>query len=199
MQDVPPAPHKVPGLGPQAARLDAGASASITISTPRHTLITPSSAAPPCQHCCNLSPCSSSRLRRAQDKEKVAEYKASIKDQLSRMGLIRGQPRQPWHSAGLSTASQPSTPGVAGPGPQTTLRRSMSARETAFRRDLPYAAGGAGAPYHVPRMTGPISGKPLVIPSPAPCPPLPCPRANARCVFVWLLACDGSEAGSDVT
>lgn len=49
VQDVPPAPHKVPGLGAQAARLDAGASASITISTPRHTLITPSSpAAPPC-------------------------------------------------------------------------------------------------------------------------------------------------------
>ncbi|KAI0360201.1 hypothetical protein OH77DRAFT_1493597 [Trametes cingulata] len=47
-----------------------------------------------------------------RDKEKVAAYKADIKEQLSRMGLIRGQPRQPWHLS----ASQPPTPGVAGPG-----------------------------------------------------------------------------------
>ncbi|KAI1797033.1 fungal-specific transcription factor domain-containing protein [Ganoderma leucocontextum] len=92
-----------------------------------------------------------------RDKDKVAAYKASIKEQLSRMGLIRGQPRQPWHSAGLSTSSQPSPPGVAGPGPQTTLRGSMSERETTFRRDPPYVARGASAPYHVPRMTRPIS------------------------------------------
>lgn len=110
------------------------------------------------------------------------------------MGLIRGQPRQPWHSAGLSTSSssQPSTPGVAGPGPQTTLRRSMSARETTFRRDSPYVAGGAGAPYHVPRMTRPISGKPLVsstfVPSPArvPCAPVP---ACERLLRLRLPAC----------
>ena len=42
------------------------------------------------------------------------------------MGLIRGQPRQPWH--GTMPMSQPSTPGLGGPGPQTSLRRSMSAR-----------------------------------------------------------------------
>ncbi|KAI0635619.1 fungal-specific transcription factor domain-containing protein [Trametes polyzona] len=55
-----------------------------------------------------------------RDKEKVAAYKADIKEQLSRMGLIRGQPRQPWHGGLPSSSSQPSTPGVAGPGPQTT-------------------------------------------------------------------------------
>ncbi|RPD75011.1 hypothetical protein L226DRAFT_487030 [Lentinus tigrinus ALCF2SS1-7] len=86
-----------------------------------------------------------------RDKEKVAAYKASIKEQLSRMGLIRGQPRQPWHSTGLAS-SQPSTPGVAGPGPQTTLRRSMSARETYHRRDT-YMAG---APYHLPGLANSI-------------------------------------------
>ncbi|KAH9902741.1 fungal-specific transcription factor domain-containing protein [Cubamyces lactineus] len=61
-----------------------------------------------------------------RDKEKVAAYKADIKEKLSRMGLIRGQPRQPWHAGSLST-SQPPTPGIAGPGPRTTLRRSASA------------------------------------------------------------------------
>ncbi|RDX57055.1 hypothetical protein OH76DRAFT_1394812 [Lentinus brumalis] len=86
-----------------------------------------------------------------RDKEKVAAYKASIKEQLSRMGLIRGQPRQPWHSTGL--ASQPSTPGVAGPGPQTSLRRSMSARETYHRRDSGYIPG---APYHLPGLANSI-------------------------------------------
>ncbi|EJF64783.1 hypothetical protein DICSQDRAFT_159813 [Dichomitus squalens LYAD-421 SS1] len=91
-----------------------------------------------------------------RDKEKVAAYKASIKEQLSRMGLIRGQPRQPWHSAGLSASSQPATPGVAGPGPQTTLRRTMSARETTFRRDS-YIGTGGSAPYHIPGMSRPIS------------------------------------------
>ncbi|KAI0649400.1 fungal-specific transcription factor domain-containing protein [Trametes meyenii] len=86
-----------------------------------------------------------------RDKEKVAAYKADIKDQLSRMGLIRGQPRQPWHATGLA-ASQPSTPGVAGPGPQT-LRRSMSARE--YRRESGVVRG---APYHLPGMPGASSG-----------------------------------------
>ncbi len=70
------------------------------------------------------------------------------------MGLIRGQPRQPWHSTGL--ASQPSTPGVAGPGPQTSLRRSMSARETYHRRDSGYIPG---APYHLPGLANSIPGK----------------------------------------
>ncbi|KAI0822511.1 fungal-specific transcription factor domain-containing protein [Trametes gibbosa] len=74
-----------------------------------------------------------------RDKEKVAAYKADIKEQLSRMGLIRGQPRQPWH-AGLT--SQPPTPGIAGPGPHS-LRRSSSARE--YRREAAYLRG---SPYH---------------------------------------------------
>ena len=69
------------------------------------------------------------------------------------MGLIRGQPRQPWHSTGLAS-SQPPTPGVAGPGPQTSLRRSMSARETYHRREYM-----AGAPYHLPALANSIPGK----------------------------------------
>ena len=67
------------------------------------------------------------------------------------MGLIRGQPRQPWHSTGLAS-SQPPTPGVAGPGPQTTLRRSMSARET-YRRETGYM------PYQLPGLANSIPGK----------------------------------------
>ncbi|OSC98256.1 hypothetical protein PYCCODRAFT_1439438 [Trametes coccinea BRFM310] len=86
-----------------------------------------------------------------RDKEKVAAYKADIKEKLSRMGLIRGQPRQPWHLS----ASQPSTPGVAGPGPQTSLRRSASARDSYHRREGGYMRG---APYHLPGLPGPVSG-----------------------------------------
>ncbi|PCH39388.1 hypothetical protein WOLCODRAFT_29530 [Wolfiporia cocos MD-104 SS10] len=48
-----------------------------------------------------------------QDKEKVAAYKASIKDQLTRAGLIRGQPRSTYIHAVHSP------PGVAGPGPSS--------------------------------------------------------------------------------
>ncbi|KAI0326960.1 hypothetical protein GY45DRAFT_1309636 [Cubamyces sp. BRFM 1775] len=88
-----------------------------------------------------------------RDKEKVAAYKADIKEKLSRMGLIRGQPRQPWHAGNLST-SQPPTPGLAGPGPRTTLRRSASARE-AYHRESGYMRG---APYHLPGLPGPASG-----------------------------------------
>ncbi|KAH9856610.1 fungal-specific transcription factor domain-containing protein [Lenzites betulinus] len=85
-----------------------------------------------------------------RDKEKVAAYKADIKEQLSRMGLIRGQPRQPWH-AGLT--SQPPTPGVAGPGPHT-VRRSASARE--YRREAAYVRG---SPYHhLAGLPGALSG-----------------------------------------
>ncbi|KAI0368789.1 hypothetical protein BV20DRAFT_947406 [Pilatotrama ljubarskyi] len=84
-----------------------------------------------------------------RDKEKVAAYKADIKEQLSRMGLIRGQPRQPWHLS----ASQPPTPGVAGPGPQT-LRRSLSSRET-YRREAAFMRGQA--PYHLPGLPGTVS------------------------------------------
>ncbi|CDO71850.1 hypothetical protein BN946_scf184939.g74, partial [Trametes cinnabarina] len=86
-----------------------------------------------------------------RDKEKVAAYKADIKEKLSRMGLIRGQPRQPWHLS----ASQPPTPGVAGPGPQTSLRRSASARDSYHRREGGYMRG---VPYHLPGLPGPVSG-----------------------------------------
>ncbi|KAI8980064.1 fungal-specific transcription factor domain-containing protein [Trametes punicea] len=92
-----------------------------------------------------------------RDKEKVAQYKADIKEKLSRMGLIRGQPRQPWHTNGAA-GSQPPTPGIAGPGPQTSLRRSASARE-AHRRDSGYMRG---APYHHPGLPGPVSVVPML-------------------------------------
>lgn len=119
-----------------------------------------------------------------QDKEKVAAYKADIKEKLSRMGLIRGQPRQPWHAGSLST-SQPPTPGIAGPGPRTTLRRSASARE-GYHRESGYMRG---APYHLPGLPGPASGK---LPS-SPCRAAACvlvlvPRARAKplVIFAYL-------------
>lgn len=126
----------------------------------------------------------------AQDKEKVAQYKASIKDQLSRMGLIRGQPRQPWHSTGLTNPQVP-TPGVAGPGPQTSLRRSMSARETYRREAAPYMTNGS---YRVAGLSGSsIPGKPPApvitrvrnaseLPAREAC-PTSCPRPRPRS---WL-------------
>ncbi|KAI0342709.1 hypothetical protein BDW22DRAFT_141097 [Trametopsis cervina] len=78
-----------------------------------------------------------------RDKEKVAQYKADIKAQLTRAGLIRGQPRAVYTS--LSTPSPSSLasrvliapsdrypqPAAAGPGPSTSLtfrsRRSEAA------------------------------------------------------------------------
>ncbi|KAI0768038.1 fungal-specific transcription factor domain-containing protein [Trametes elegans] len=94
-----------------------------------------------------------------RDKEKVAAYKADIKEQLSRMGLIRGQPRQLWH--GLPSSSQPSTPGVAGPGPHTTLRRAHSDRQPQRREP-----GYRRAPYHLPTLPGgAASGKSPTHPS----------------------------------
>ena len=72
------------------------------------------------------------------------------------MGLIRGQPRQPWH--GTMPMSQPSTPGLGGPGPQTSLRRSMSAREAYRRSSSGYAVMGTTASYQL-GVSGPISGK----------------------------------------
>ncbi|KAI0671467.1 hypothetical protein C8Q78DRAFT_774400 [Trametes maxima] len=152
LQDVSASAHKVPRLGPQTARLDAGAS----ITSPGRA--TPNCAdemSPLFRRTCHPPELTYVACRPAalglQDKEKVAAYKADIKDQLSRMGLIRGQPRQPWHATGLA-ASQPSTPGVAGPGPQT-LRRSMSARE--YRRESGVVRG---APYHLPGLSGASSG-----------------------------------------
>ncbi|KAI0701883.1 fungal-specific transcription factor domain-containing protein [Cerioporus squamosus] len=91
-----------------------------------------------------------------RDKEKVAAYKASIKEQLSRMGLIRGQPRQPWHSTGLAS-SQPPTPGVAGPGPQTRrqLCRNLSVlTELLADSDWSHNISAASSSRHqVPPMT----------------------------------------------
>ena len=92
----------------------------------------------------------------------MAAYKANIKEQLSRMGLIRGQPRQPWHGTATHIpSSQPGTPGVGGPGPQTALRRTMSAREPYRRGSSGY--GVAASPYHRHHqlaVAGSISGKP---------------------------------------
>ena len=177
VQDVPPPPHKVPWLGPQAARLDAGASAvyhcaaaaradvflcslllpdlsSLRRASSLAVRDRPWSPVVAPAYCASRS---DPRLWRAQDKEKVAAYKASIKEQLSRMGLIRGQPRQPWHGAGLP-ASQPPTPGVAGPGPQTSLRRTVSAREPYRRGSSGYAV--AASPYHHQvALANSVSGK----------------------------------------
>ncbi|PSS36747.1 hypothetical protein PHLCEN_2v1378 [Hermanssonia centrifuga] len=81
-----------------------------------------------------------------RDKEKVAEYKAEIKAQLTRAGLIRGQPRAIYNalanpSSTVTSATTSTTSilprrsssdrfpqsAVAGPGPSTTgLRRSRT-------------------------------------------------------------------------
>lgn len=77
-----------------------------------------------------------------QDKEKVAEYKANIKAQLTRAGLIRGQPRSVYaslnassstsvsvpttsSSASSSSADRYAAPGLGGPGP-SSLRGGRS-------------------------------------------------------------------------
>ena len=53
-----------------------------------------------------------------QDKDKVAEYKAQIKDQLSRAGLIRGQPRAAYLQH-ANNAVVPTQANAAGPGPSS--------------------------------------------------------------------------------
>ncbi|KAJ3483891.1 hypothetical protein NLI96_g6000 [Meripilus lineatus] len=63
-----------------------------------------------------------------RDKEKVAEYKAAIKEKLTREGLIRGQPRSAYRqhaSSNVVPSQQYQTPAVAGPGPNT-MRRAVS-------------------------------------------------------------------------
>ncbi|KAL1940291.1 hypothetical protein VTO73DRAFT_9243 [Trametes versicolor] len=125
------------------------------------------------------------------DKEKVAAYKADIKEQLSRMGLIRGQPRQPWHT-GLASASQPPTPGVAGPGPTTSsMRRSMSARE--YRREAGYMRG---APYHLSGLPGAASG-PDRHPHNHPAGPSSSARASQMSPMVTFLPTPTSASMSD--
>ncbi|KAL6297861.1 fungal-specific transcription factor domain-containing protein [Sparassis latifolia] len=79
-----------------------------------------------------------------RDKERVAAYRAEIKEQLTREGRIRGQPRTTFGH--LHPPPPPPPPlGVAGPGP-STLRRNHSFGEgdASFRRA--YAA----SPYHHP-------------------------------------------------
>ena len=95
------------GLGPKASRLDEGTRLISRLP------------------CCLFTPLCSS----IQDKEKVAEYKAAIKEKLTREGLIRGQPRSAYRQHASSTvvpSQQYQTPAVAGPGPNTTLRRAVS-------------------------------------------------------------------------
>ncbi|KAJ8494774.1 hypothetical protein ONZ51_g2118 [Trametes cubensis] len=142
-------------LTPLAPRLPPRPSATAGRVGPSLIHAVPSSPARPLCHPNVLTLNVASTAGAQQDKEKVAAYKADIKEKLSRMGLIRGQPRQPWHAGSLST-SQPPTPGIAGPGPRTTLRRSASAREAAYHRESGYMRG---APYHLPGLPGPASGK----------------------------------------
>lgn len=71
-----------------------------------------------------------------QDKDKVNQYKADIKAQLTRAGLIRGIPRLPMDGTSASSSAQTSRGGaiatadrysqsvVAGVGPSTTSVRS---------------------------------------------------------------------------
>ncbi|KAI0076017.1 hypothetical protein K474DRAFT_1675932 [Panus rudis PR-1116 ss-1] len=91
-----------------------------------------------------------------RDKEKVAEYKASIKDQLSRAGLIRGQPRSVYlpHAASTVVPSQASA--VAGPGPSTT---SIRQRNSGGPSDFPYRQTYGGSP-HFAQSTQMLPGLP---------------------------------------
>ncbi|KAI0950712.1 hypothetical protein AcW1_007949 [Taiwanofungus camphoratus] len=86
-----------------------------------------------------------------RDKEKVAVYKASIKEQLSRAGLIRGQPKPAYIQPNMVSHH---TPGVAGPGP-SSMRRNYSAGEADIARRRGY---GASPPYHQPSAIMPIPG-----------------------------------------
>ncbi|KAI0091027.1 fungal-specific transcription factor domain-containing protein [Irpex rosettiformis] len=82
-----------------------------------------------------------------KDKEKVAQYKADIKAQLTRAGLIRGIPRSPYNQT--PNTSTPDTrgssanapvaprdrypqPAIAGPGPRTATTRIRSPRSEPY-------------------------------------------------------------------
>ncbi|KAH9921883.1 fungal-specific transcription factor domain-containing protein [Fomitopsis serialis] len=89
----------------------------------------------PCKTCRRLGiECLGWGVRRPdwmRDKERVAAYKASIKEQLTRAGLIRGQPRANFMQAASSS------PAVAGPGPSSSLRRHSPLGEARFQRPYP--------------------------------------------------------------
>jgi len=88
-----------------------------------------------------------------RDKERVAAYKASIKEQLTRAGLIRGQPRANFMQAASSS------PAVAGPGPSSSLslhRRSPLA-ETRFQR--PYPSSRSRQHSGIATMSGSASAR----------------------------------------
>jgi len=53
-----------------------------------------------------------------RDKEKVVAYKVNIEEQLTRAGLIRGQPRAAYMQPSSSMLPSPQPPAVAGPGPK---------------------------------------------------------------------------------
>lgn len=74
----------------------------------------------------------------------MAEYKASIKDQLSRAGLIRGQPRAAYlqHANSTVVPTQSTTP-PAGPGPSTTSLQRSGSGSTA---DFSYRRSYGGSP-----------------------------------------------------
>ncbi|KZT67971.1 hypothetical protein DAEQUDRAFT_368857 [Daedalea quercina L-15889] len=73
-----------------------------------------------------------------RDKERVAAYKASIKQQLTLKGLIRGQPRASFMHAAASSPGA-AAPAVAGPGPSS------------LRRHSPLSDSRFSAPYPSPR------------------------------------------------
>lgn len=80
--------------------------------------------------------CARSLTVAVQDKERVAAYKAGIKEQLTRAGLIRGQPRASFIHA-TSSAGSVASP-VAGPGP-SSLRRHSPLSDSRFPAPYPSA------------------------------------------------------------
>ena len=100
MPNLPTSLHRVFGLGSQASRLDACMSSSSDWTLP--TFLIP-----------------------LQDKQAVEAYKADIKAQLTRAGLIRGQPRSRpiRHSPSATlTQSRPApyhSPSIPNPTPPT--------------------------------------------------------------------------------
>ncbi|OBZ72171.1 hypothetical protein A0H81_07618 [Grifola frondosa] len=89
------------------------------------------------------------------DKEKVAAYKASIKEQLSRAGLIRGNlakpgtPPPPHPIASSSTSAPP--PSQA--GPRTLRRSSSSAHRHGYGVPAPYTSRHDGPHIRLTTMT----------------------------------------------
>ncbi|EMD33986.1 hypothetical protein CERSUDRAFT_86751 [Gelatoporia subvermispora B] len=90
-----------------------------------------------------------------RDKEKVAAYKASIKEQLTRAGLIRGQPRAAYMNPGSSVLSSPQPPAVAGPGPQSMRYHTAAGVDLAYRRS---GYGGTSQYHRASNAIRPVSG-----------------------------------------